>query len=48
MARPWRDFNEECKDETPPNVFAPFGNSAIISYHSVGLEYIRAIGYILQ
>ena len=35
MARPWTDLPESVGGATPPNVFAPFGNSAIISYHSV-------------
>ena len=28
-------FTGECWGATPPDIFAPFGNSAIISYHSV-------------
>ena len=35
MARPWMDLTGSVGGATPPNVFAPFGNSAIISYHSV-------------
>ena len=28
-------FTGECRGATSPNIFAPFGNSAIISYQSV-------------
>ena len=35
MARPWTDLLGSVRGATPRNVFAPFGNSAIISYHSV-------------
>ena len=35
MARPWTDLPGSVGGATPPNAFAPFGKSAIISYHSV-------------
>ena len=35
MARPWTDLPGSVGGAIPPNVFAPFGSSAIISYHSV-------------
>ena len=35
MARPWMDLMGSVGGATPPNVFAPFGTSAIMSYHSV-------------
>ena len=36
MTRPWTDLPVSEWGSTPANGFAPFGNSAIISYHSVG------------
>ena len=35
MARPWTDLQGSVGGATPPYAFAPFGNSAINSYHSV-------------
>ena len=35
MARPWMDLPRSTGGATQPNMVAPFGNYARISYHSV-------------